>query len=115
MKGEWRHKTNVANPLLDWLKNLNIRTRVTALEEHMATLDETITAIDTETTRIGTNITDVAADLDTLRGELAGRDQATADRLAQIGARLTAESDRLQVIASDPANPVPPLEPTPGP
>ncbi|MGH3994613.1 MAG: hypothetical protein ACRDSN_19400, partial [Pseudonocardiaceae bacterium] len=78
----------------------------------MATLDETITAIDAETTRIGNNVTDVASDLDALRAELAGRDQAAADRLAPIVTRLTAEADRLAVVASDPDNPVPPVEPS---
>lgn len=115
----------LANPFVDFLQSLNIRAlyqrvvrhtqRITRLEERMATLEQTVAVIDAETTRIGVTITDVAADLETLRGELAGRDQAAADRLAPIVTRLTAEADRLQIVASDPDQPVPPLEPTPGP
>ncbi|MGH3942515.1 MAG: hypothetical protein ACRDTG_28605 [Pseudonocardiaceae bacterium] len=81
----------------------------------MATLEETVTALDTETTRIGDNVNQVAAELAELREDVAERDQATADRLAPIVARLTGEADRLAVLGSDPEQPVPPLEPAPEP
>lgn len=105
----WNDLRRLLKEMVPWEMNDRIR----RLEKHMATLDDTVTALDAETTRIGTNITDVANDLEALRGELAGRDQAAADRLAPIVARLTAEADRLQVVASDPTQPVPPVEPTP--
>ncbi|MGH3834199.1 MAG: hypothetical protein ACRDSF_00625 [Pseudonocardiaceae bacterium] len=105
----WNQLRRLTKDMAPW----TLHDRLTRLEKHMATLDETITAIDAETTRIGTNVTEVAADLDALRDELAGHDQAAADRLAPLVTRLTGEADRLAVLAADPDKPVPPVEPSP--
>jgi len=105
----WTQLRRLAAAMAPW----NMYDRLTVLERNLATINEIIAEIDAETTRIGVNITDVAADLQALRDELAGRDQAAADRLTPILARLTSESDRLQLVASNPQEPVPPLEPAP--
>lgn len=82
--------------LLDLIGAINpwrLNNRITELEARMTTIEDVAARIDAATNQ-------VAAELTAIRGELANRDQALADR-------LTPSIERLEALGADPANPVP--------
>ncbi|MGH3430598.1 MAG: hypothetical protein ACRDQZ_24030, partial [Mycobacteriales bacterium] len=88
---------------IDWLQNqllgsvvkdlAQLNHRITQLEARMSAVDDKIALLDTATN-------DIAAELETLRGQIAAEDADTAAKLDPI---IT----RLQGLAADPNNPVP--------
>ena len=78
--------------------NRVVNRRISHLEYRMALSDAALADLDAATN-------EVAAELDQLRGELTGADQAVADR-------ISAAANRLRGLAADPENPVPPADGT---
>jgi hypothetical protein len=73
--------------------------KIATLEVAMSDTTDAIAELNTETDAL-------AARIDAVIGSIEGVDDATA-------AELRAVSSRLRGLAADPANPVPPVEPTP--
>jgi hypothetical protein len=84
-----------------WQQVLRQWLGITQLEERMSATENAIADLNAATN-------EVAAELDELRNQLASTDQATADQLGQVAARLRG-------LAADPENPVPdpPADPQP--
>lgn len=76
--------------------NRAVHRRLSNLEYRMALTDQALADLDAATN-------EVAAELDDLKAQLSGADQAVADR-------ITAAATRLRGLAADPDNPVPPAD-----
>jgi uncharacterized coiled-coil protein SlyX len=77
-----------------------LRRTLARIEQRLNRLEIQVTATDDAVTQLNDATNDIATELDELRGQVAGLDQATADKLTPI-------VERLRGLAADPQNPVP--------
>lgn len=111
------------NPILDMLNSLKLRVlhgvyaqlrghdrRITELENQMSAVTDLAAEFNAETNRLGKDITKVA---DKLQAAIDSGDMAAVAELRPSLDLLRSTADRLHVVASDPNNPVPPVEAAP--
>jgi uncharacterized coiled-coil protein SlyX len=83
--------------------------RIAWLEYRMSRMEYQMSRVDDVLVELNDATNQIAAELDTLRGDVANVDTVTADKLTPL-------VDRLRGLAADPNNPVPPADggqPTP--
>lgn len=86
-------------------------------ERHMATdissIKQLVTDINNETNDVAAKVDAQQASIDDLKAQLAAGTPVTQKDLDDLSASLTPISDRLKAIGSNPAQPIPPVEPPP--
>lgn len=78
----------------------NHENRIRSLEERMSATEDELILINQETDRLGTSLSEIAADVADLQNTAGNMDAATAARLAEIRARISAAADQAGSIAS---------------
>jgi septal ring factor EnvC (AmiA/AmiB activator) len=107
---QWLARFQAAQPAEHGLRLTNLEAQTTVstavlavLVQKIATLEERMSQTDDAITELNTATNDLAARIDVILSNEASLDANTATELRAV-------RDRLQGLAADPANPVPPVD-----